>query len=97
MVMLSGSENALAPGFSVLFCQTALAFQPPAVIERVIARGLRRFTRNTIVAPEALREEQDPVRAAVEAEEAPAAAPKPKRPMVCGTPATQSFVRPSSS
>jgi DNA-binding IclR family transcriptional regulator len=37
--------------------KAALAFQPPAVIDRVIALGLQRFTRNTIVAPEALRQE----------------------------------------
>jgi DNA-binding IclR family transcriptional regulator len=43
--------------------KAALAFQPPAVIDRVIALGLQRFTRNTIVAPEALRQELAATRA----------------------------------
>jgi IclR family transcriptional regulator, KDG regulon repressor len=43
--------------------KAALAFQPPAVIERVIGMGLQRFTRNTIIAPDALRCELATIRA----------------------------------
>jgi DNA-binding IclR family transcriptional regulator len=43
--------------------KAALAFQPPAVIDRVIALGLQRFTRNTIVAPDVLRQELATIRA----------------------------------
>ena len=43
--------------------KAALAFQPPAVIERVMALGMQRFTRNTIVSPEALRQELAAIRA----------------------------------
>jgi DNA-binding IclR family transcriptional regulator len=42
--------------------KAALAFQPPAVIERVIGCGLQRFTRNTIVSPEALHLELATIR-----------------------------------
>ncbi|MDR3470743.1 MAG: IclR family transcriptional regulator [Devosia sp.] len=43
--------------------KAALAFQPPAVIDRIIGLGLQRFTRNTIIAPETLREELAAIRA----------------------------------
>ncbi|SKA38808.1 transcriptional regulator, IclR family [Enhydrobacter aerosaccus] len=43
--------------------KAALAFQPPAVIERVIGLGLQPFTRNTIVDPERLRGELADIRA----------------------------------
>jgi DNA-binding IclR family transcriptional regulator len=43
--------------------KAALAFQSPAVIDRIIGLGLQRFTRNTIVAPEALGEELAAIRA----------------------------------
>jgi DNA-binding IclR family transcriptional regulator len=43
--------------------KATLAFQPPAVIERVMALGMQRFTRNTIVDPEALRQELAAIRA----------------------------------
>ncbi|MBS0561513.1 MAG: IclR family transcriptional regulator [Proteobacteria bacterium] len=43
--------------------KAALAFQPSETIERVIARGLRRFTPATIVDPEALRAELAATRA----------------------------------
>jgi DNA-binding IclR family transcriptional regulator len=43
--------------------KAALAFQPEAVVERVIRLGLRPFTRNTIVDPVALRRELAAIRA----------------------------------
>jgi IclR family KDG regulon transcriptional repressor len=43
--------------------KAALAFQPEAVIERVIRLGLKPFTRNTIVEPERLRAELAEIRA----------------------------------
>ncbi len=42
--------------------KAALAFQPPAVIERVIGLGLTAFTRNTITDPDRLRIELDTIR-----------------------------------
>ena len=39
-----------------------LAFQPDAVVGRVIAAGLEAFTSNTITTAEALREDLDQVR-----------------------------------
>lgn len=43
--------------------KAALAFQPSAVIERVIELGLKPFTRNTIVDPDRLRAELGEIRA----------------------------------
>ncbi len=43
--------------------KAALAFQPSAVIDRVIGLGLKPFTRNTIVDPERLRAELAEIRA----------------------------------
>ncbi len=43
--------------------KAALAFQTPTVIDRIIGLGLQRFTRNTIVTAEALREELAAIRA----------------------------------
>ena len=43
--------------------KAALAFQPEAVIERVIRAGLPRFTGNTIVDPDRLKEELAAIRA----------------------------------
>jgi DNA-binding IclR family transcriptional regulator len=43
--------------------KAALAFQPPAVIDHVIALGLQRFTRNTIVTGDVLRQELATIRA----------------------------------
>jgi len=42
--------------------KAALAFQPPAVVERIFGLGLQRYTRNTIVEPERLREELTAIR-----------------------------------
>jgi IclR family KDG regulon transcriptional repressor len=43
--------------------KAALAFQPDAIIERVIAMGLKPFTRNTLVDPDRLRRELAEIRA----------------------------------
>ena len=52
-----------SPAYCTGVGKAALAFQPPETIEAVIAAGLRRFTRNTIVDRDALLTELAQVRA----------------------------------
>lgn len=51
-----------SPAYCTGVGKALLAFQPPEVIERVIASGLKAFTTNTITSPERLRAELQSVR-----------------------------------
>lgn len=61
-VRMSSSVGARAPAHCTSVGKVLLAHQPLEIVKQVIDNGLKRYTRNTITAPEALLEELASIR-----------------------------------
>jgi len=61
-VRMSSGLGSRAPAHCTGVGKALLAWQPPEVVKAVIDGGLKRFTENTIVEPQALLEELDSIR-----------------------------------
>ena len=62
-VRMSSTVGARAPAHSTSVGKALLAYQAPEIVRQVIDNGLKRYTANTITAPEALEEALEEVRA----------------------------------